>query len=265
MSPLRDRVVRATIAATLTGLTCAKSAQAQQPNTLPSVPPTVLTAGISHERLNNEQPSWQQQDVGLQTGFGPRSLWEIGARRAQRFGLSDSEFNAGLTMPLSAGWNGSIAATYSPESRFFARASGSVQLTRSLSGGWDVHGQWQRRVYDTITTNAFGAGLDKYVGDWRYAAIVTYGRSNVGPIGSVARLQVDRDFGDRAKLSAIATFGRELDSAKPGSQAYRVNSYVLFGVLPISAKWSLRGEVGTHRLTGLYQRTGGRLGVEYLL
>jgi YaiO family outer membrane protein len=265
MSPLHDFIVRATITATIATVTCVRSAQAEQPTTLPPVPPSVLTASVSHEGLSNGQASWQDQSVGLQKGFAPRSLWEIGARRAQRFGLRDSEFNAGLTMPLSQGWNGSVAATYSADSRFFAHARGTLQLTRSLSGGWDLHGQWQRRVYDAITTNTLGAGVDKYVGDWRYAALLTYGRSNIGPIGTVARFQVDRDFGDRAKLSAIATVGRELDSAKPGSQAYRVNSYVLFGVLPMTAKWSLRGELGTHQLGDLYRRTGGRLGVEYIL
>jgi YaiO family outer membrane protein len=236
---------------------------AQPVEQAPPVPATVFWAGLGRESISNGQAAWQQQDIGLRVGFAPRALWEVGARLVQRFGLKDTELSGGLAMPLQAGWSASANATYVPSSNFLAHASGTAQITRSLPGGWDLHANVQRRIYNTLNTNAFGAGIDKYIGDWRYAAAITYARSNLGPVGTTTKFQIDRELGDRAKISAIASFGDELDPARPGAQAYKVSSFVVFGIIPVLPNWAVRGELGTHRLGDLYRRTGGRLGVEY--
>ncbi len=237
--------------------------QAQPAQNVAPVPPTVFSIGAGRESLSNGQPAWQQQDIGLRVGFAPRALWELGARRVERFGLKDTEINGGLAMPLQSGWSANANASYVPSSNFLAHASGTAQVTRSLPGGWDLHANVQRRIYNTLNTNAFGAGIDKYIGDWRYAAAITYARSNLGPVGTVTKFQIDRELGDRAKISAIASFGDELDPARPGTQAYKVSSFVVFGIVPVLPNWALRGELGTHKLGDLYRRTGGRVGVEY--
>jgi YaiO family outer membrane protein len=245
-------------------LLCALCAQAQSSNHEPPTPATLLVLGYGVDSLSNGQPNWQQTDVNFQVGYGPRALWEVGMRRSERFNLNDTEFSAGFAAPLMPGWSAQVSGTYSPKSDFTPRSSGAVQLTRSLAGAWDLHLTLQRRVYGNLSTNAFGAGVDKYVGDWRFASMVTYTRSNLGPIGTVARFQLDRDFGDRAKASAIVALGNELDPARPDAQVYRVSSLVLFGTIPLQPKWALRAEIGTHKLGSLYRRSGGRLGVEHV-
>ena len=177
--------------------------------------------------------------------------------------------------------SGSLHQTLEPRSNYFVgrmqqelgagKGNVGIMLTgvnRVLGDGWVLGAGLRSTRYDRDRANAVSATLERYfdsagAGEWRAAATLVTTRLVGVATSSALRLQLDRYFGDRARLGLLVAGGREIDNLGQGALLIsNVSSVSLSGRWPIAPAWSLLGEVGQHRLGSRYTRSAGRLGVQ---
>lgn len=224
--------------------------------------------GLGRESLSGGLAAWQQTDLTLRHSWAARSQFELRARRTDRFDLVDRELGVSLALPLAEGWDASLAASASPTHRILPRADVTAGLQRQLGNGWVLGGALRATRYDVDRANALSLGAERYfgsaaVGEWRAAATLTATRlAGLGSSGA-GRVQLDRYFGERARLGLLIAAGREIDNLGQGALLVSdVRSVVLLGRWPLGPAAALSGEIGQTRLGSLYRRSGGRLGVQ---
>lgn len=224
--------------------------------------------GAGRESLGNGLGDWQQVDLALRRQLAPRSQFELNARATERFGLRDNELGVGMATPLAGAWDATLAITASSTHRVLARWSLAAGLQRPLGDGWLVGAAIKFSHYDSDRVSALSLNAERYfgssaVGEWRAAATVTATRlAGLGSSGA-ARLQIDRYFGERARLGVLVAGGRETENLGQGAlRVADVQSVVVLGRWPLGAAWAVTGEVGRHRVGATHRRSGGRLGVQ---
>lgn len=230
--------------------------------------PWQAEVGVGRESLSRGLPDWQQTDLALRRRWAPRSLLEVNARETERFGLRDSEWGLALALPLADTWDASLSASASPTHRVLPRSNVSAGLQRQFGDGWVLSGGLRATHYANDRASALTLGAERYFGsaargDWRIAGSATVTHlSGLGSNGS-GRVQLDRYFGERARLGLLVSAGREVENLGQGNVLVSdVQSLVLLGRWSLAPAWALTGEIGHTRVGTQYRRSGGRLGVQ---
>lgn len=238
-----------------------------------------VEAGIGAEQ-GAAGGAWRQQDLGLRATLAPRRSVELQLRRAERYGLADSDLAAGLAWSLGEGWAVGARVQASPEHRFLPQRGVSLELGRELGAGWVLGlgaGQTRYRGDGSVPTEvrSWRLGLERYVADWRGAVALT--RSDVGGGAATGmRLQLDRYFGEVGRLGLIVARGQEVESLPGGLVTSRSTTLVLLGRWPLAPRWAITGELGSTRQSRFERRPatsapapadarrhGGRIGVQH--
>ena len=224
--------------------------------------------GITAESLSAGYAPWHEVAFALRHEWAPRTQIELTLRETERFDRRDEEIGIGLAAPLPGGFGATLAASASPSHAILPRSSLAAGVNRVLGDGWVLGAGLRSTHYDGDRANAVSATLERYFasgggGEWRAAATVVTTRLVGVATSSALRLQLDRYFGDRARLGLLVAGGREIDNLGQGALLIsNVSSVSLSGRWPIAPAWSLLGEVGQHRLGSRYTRSAGRLGVQ---
>lgn len=244
-----------------------------------------IEAGASTERYDHDQSSnWREGDLAVRHWFAPRSLLELTLRDTRRYGLNDTEFGVGLSLPVATDWTLAARVTASPDHRVLARESGSVDLSWAAGAGWVLGAGVGRSLYDgagatgTSGTSTVRLNVERYVREWRFAGGLSRTRLDGGEHDGGWRAQVDRYVGERGRVGVIVAQGRELENLPPaGAVSTRVRTVALIGAWPMGSDWILVGALGrTHnsdsrrrggpddgQAVGVStQRTAARLGVQ---
>jgi YaiO family outer membrane protein len=225
-------------------------------------------AGLGRESLSNGLPSWTQADLALRRAWAPRSSFELNARRTERYALTDHELGAALVLPAGEQWGVQFGASHSPTHRVLPRWSLGAGAQRALPDGWLLGAGWRETRYDSARTSALAFTVERYfgsaaLGEWRAAATATATRLAGATTSGAARVQLDRYFGERARIGLLLAAGREADnSGGAGVVLTDVRSAALLGRWPLGEHWALTGELNHTRQGSLHRRSGGRLGVQ---
>ena len=219
-----------------------------------------VEAGAGVETLSNDSPDWQQADLAVRRRDAGTAL-EVNARTARRYGLHDRELGLGLVWPAGDDWTLSLRAS-AAAADFLPRLGGVAEASRRLGGGWVASAGLGRSLYDPAQAASSGttllrAGLEHYAGPWRLAGGLTRARLDGGAGDSAWRVQLDHFFGDVGRAGLLATGGRELEAAPDGVLSTKVQSLVVLVRVPLAEGWSMAGEAGFTRVSGLERRSGG--------
>jgi YaiO family outer membrane protein len=223
--------------------------------------------GLGRERVSNGLADWQQADLALRRFWAPRSSFELSARRTERYSLTDNEIGTGLALPVGEAWGMSLAASASPTHRVLPRWSLGAGAQRALADGWVVGAGLRETRYTAARTSALSFTVERYfgsaaLGEWRAAATATATRLAGATTSGAGRVQLDRYFGERARLGVLLAAGREADNGSGSVLLTDVRTAALLGRWPIAERWALTGELNHTRQGDLHRRTGGRLGVQ---
>ena len=223
--------------------------------------PWQVELGAGVEQLDNGAPDWRQVDLALRHRFDAQRLGELTLRRAERYGRHDTELGLGVVWPLGESFVVGLRASTAGNAAFLPRRGAQADLNWRGPAGWVLGGGLTRNLYHTPDAPATGstllrAGLERYVGDWRFAGGLTRARLDGGSYANGWRAQVDRFIGDGARLGLALGGGRELESAPQGVLSTRVESLALVGRWPLAESWALVGEATWTRVSAFEQRIG---------
>jgi YaiO family outer membrane protein len=227
-----------------------------------------LEVGASSERgAGAPSGPWGQTDATLRWGFAPRANAEITLRRADRFGVVDSEWGLGVAGPVAPLWSAGLSLTRSTNGELLPTTGLRAELAHELGGGWVLGGAWSRRLYKQNASRATSLTVEHYVGAWRIAGTGTLAQLEGVQRDSTAwRLQLDREFEPGHKLGVVAANGSELDAdGQGGAVTNRFQAFRVLGRWALTPDWALLGDVGVQRQKGLGGRNGGRVALEHRL
>lgn len=222
-----------------------------------------LSQGGDH--LSGDRPAWRATALEAVWTGARGAAAGVALRELSRFDEDDVEAAAFAQAPLG-GFVLALEGSASPTWSFVPRWSAGARVERALPAGWvaSLGGRALRYDGDVSTTAVLAsAGLERYFGRWRAAAVTTAAAVE-GEWSASERLALDVFYGegDRGRAGASVAAGRELE-ALGGGRVLRTDvlAAALSGAHPLGARWAVAWELSVQRQGDLYTRTGGRLGL----
>jgi YaiO family outer membrane protein len=125
-----------------------------------------VRVGGSYETFSDRRVAWRdaQASVSRMTPVG--SVIVTGAR-AERFGLTDSQFELEIYPRLRPGTYAYVAGAYSPDARLYPEYRYAADLYQSLGAGFEGSAGF-RRLGFARTVNIYVGSLSKYYGPWLF-------------------------------------------------------------------------------------------------
>jgi len=214
-----------------------------------------VVVGASHENLDNDLPSWNQQFVEVSRDHDDRGRYRIGVARDERFDNADVSVSLGGDMFFDSDWSAGVDFTFVDDANFQPDIGYSVYAGRSLQDGWVINLRYRRREYETATVGSTTGTVEKYVGDYRIAYAL--GLSHLhGESNSVSHgLTVNWYYSDVSSIGISINTGEEAESIVPGQVLETdVRSATLVGRRAISNRLALQWWLGTHDQGDFYRR-----------
>ena len=219
-----------------------------------------LAAGYSHEALTNGYQDWRSVWLRARHGTEAGTAVYGAARHTQRFGLDDSEFQAGLNLPLAAPFSLTMEAGASPSHNVLPRWSAMAEVGVNAAG-WGLAAGYRRTEYDHSRTDMGIFRLERYLGDFR--AAYTFYPVSVENAGSASghAFRLDWYYSDRDFIGIGYATGREVENAgTAGLLVSDITEYLVTGRRFVTGDWSLLFEAGSHRQAPYYTRNWFSLG-----
>ena len=269
---MRPRATALSLAAALAAAPGAVPAQGTDSDALPDarqaiprVRNTEIEAGFTQEHLSRGHPEWKSWYVEGAHDFARRNTLFGGLGQTERFGLRDDVMWVGLYYPAARDWTLLGEASYSPDHNVLARYSAFGQLHVALPHGWGVAAGLRHSEYTSVYTNTLLSEVERYWGNWRGAYTLYLGKPEDAGSAPAHRLQVNYYYGERSRIGAAFTFGREVENTGPqtGIVTTDVMGLSVFGRHWFAPQWAATWEVLTHEQGNLYRRSGLRLGLRY--
>lgn len=223
---------------------------------------TSLRVAASSENISNGSPDWREASAGLQLRGGPRQVLDLAVADVHRFGLHDSQFAAGYSMPLSATLTGTVEANASPTHRVLARRSFGAGLQYEFAPRWLLHGGARSSSYDSATVNGYQLALEHYTGPYSFM----FGWRPTRAFGATAHgaeLRASYYYNERDSVGLIAAGGKEAASVPGGVVLTDVRSLALLGRHGIGPRWAVTWGASYARQGRLYTRKGINAGLQY--
>jgi YaiO family outer membrane protein len=225
------------------------------------LPRSEYSLWTSSESLNKGLSDWQESGMQFQHLFSHQQNWYANARQTRRFSLRDNEFGLGTSLPLTTKLTASADATLSETHRVLPRSSLQLQMQSAWMEGYGTWVGFRRSRYQQADTDLFIAGVERYVGDYRFAYTLYLADPGAGGHASSHRIQATR-YAESWSLGASLARGREVENI--GGTALLVSDIRYAGIQAAyrfaSQSW-LNLDVGEHRQGSLYSRRGARLAV----
>ncbi len=186
----------------------------------PASPRMRLGVQAAHTWFDKTRDDWSEQHVTLTRQF-EETTGIATARRTRRFGVTDYSVGAALWGQLR-NWALHSDLLWTPSPDIAPRWDGTLEATRSLSGGWELGGGMRHLHYpdnriDMIQTHAGHSGTDWY-------ARATLGRSSGSIAGSGYLNLLYRQYLPAGRfLEATGGFAREEVQTRPGTFDGRIN------------------------------------------
>ena len=225
-------------------------------------PPTVdkpwqwtITAGGTHEGLDNDLPSWNHlfANVGRERNWG---RYRFGLARDSRFGESDLTFSVGGDVRLGPDWSAGLDMAVVDDPWFQPDLSVRAFAFRSLQNGWVANLLLQRREYATTAVNSIVPSVEKYISDFRFAYALGYSRLQGGGGSFNHTLTGNWYYGDRSNIGITISTGEESEAIGAGQVLQTdVVGIGVNGQQALNDRTDLNWWLGSHEQGDFYRRS----------
>jgi YaiO family outer membrane protein len=226
-----------------------------------------VEAGYTFDSLTNNYANWNSEYLNVFLPLHQNGLVNVQLQNANRYGQNDQDINIIYAYPFSYGILNLYGGT-SPNGHFLPQTTFGAEWDGRLPQSFGyILGANQKQFssfYSNASTNAYSLGLEKYIGDFRFAY--------VGTVSSI-----NRDVGSYAsKVQAqwIGPTNNRLGITYAGGMEPTVVSLnnlvpIQFSYVQIDALYWLTNTVGVTAAlwhgneASYYQRNGGQLGLRF--
>jgi len=225
-----------------------------------------VEGGFTKETLDHGKPDWRSVYLEAAHDFAKRQTLYGSVRETERFDFRDTELAAGYYHPLTEHFTAQVEASHSPshnvlpENALFAAGSWEV------SKGWVASGGVRYNEYTDNDSRVLSAGIERYFGSFRAFYAIYNGKPQGAPSASAQRLGLDYYYGEKNRVGAGVTWGREVEYVGPptGIITSDVRAVSVYGRHWLTRAWAVSWEALRHQQGDLYTRTGVRLGLRHL-
>ena len=140
--------------------------------------------GSNYDQLTNNYASWSAQYLNLSVPLKENGLVNVQAQNVQRFSMVDQDLNIAYAYPTKSGVI-NLDGGYSANPNFLPQTSLGLGWNGKLPQGFGyivaANQKQYSESYANAATNMYSLGLEKYIGEFRFAY--------VGMISSINRNQ----------------------------------------------------------------------------
>ena len=224
-----------------------------------------IEGGFTKETLDHGKPDWKSIYLEAAHDLAKRQTVYGGVRETERFDFRDTELAAGYYHPFTEHSTAQVEGSHSsshnvlPENSLFGAASWE------LSKGWVASGGLRYNQYTDNDSRVLNAGLERYFGSFRAFYAIFNGKPQGAPSASAQRLGLDYYYGEKSRVGAGVTWGREVEYVGPptGIITSDVRAISIYGRHWLTPAWAVSWEALRHQQGDLYTRTGVRLGLRH--
>lgn len=249
------RAARTLAAAAPLALAASFTVQAQE------APPSSVGLGFGKEHLSNGSPDWRESSVQLNHMLGQRQSVGLGLTRTRRFGLNDTQVNAGYVTPLHPALVLSLDANASGSHRVLARNAVGGALQYEFARGWLLHGGGRSTRYNDVRVNQGLLMLEHYFSDFS-ASLAWRPARAFGTTAHGLELRASYYYSDRDSAGLIVAGGKEAANTGGGVRLSSLRSAALVGRHWLGQRWALNYSLGHTRQGDFYLRNGFSLGLQ---
>lgn len=223
-----------------------------------------IDAAASHDTLTNGRADWRSETLRLTRRGENHQAVYAGAGETERFGRRDQQFLAGGTLAVGQDGHFSAELGASPTHHILAKDYADLNWHQSLGQGWGAEIGGRRSSYAIGNAALVRLGVERYVGQERFA----YTLFNGGPQGKASasshRFQWSHFYGDHDFVGLAYFQGKETENVGQSIlSTWAVSGVALNGRHDLTARWSVIWEAVSIRQGDLYRRTGAQLGLRY--
>lgn len=223
----------------------------------------VWEAGVARESLTRGLPAWHSRYLnGRWSDDRSRQLF-AGIRETERYALRDRELHLGGGLALGAATQLQLEVGSSDTHRVLAARYGTVQWQHQPGGGWSLGAGWRRSSYDNGVTGVVNLGIERYLGNERFAYTLYSGGPDGAGRAPAHRWQWDHYYGERNHVGLAVSHGRETEYSAGVFVTSRVSGVSLGGAHHLAPGWALVWQGGSVRQGALYTRSGISLGLRH--
>jgi YaiO family outer membrane protein len=219
---------------------------------------------VSRDNLDNGYQDWREAGAELAWRGPPGRLFLFRARETDRYGLRDVEAAILATLPYAGNWSLSLEGSGTSSANVLPEWSAAATVARVLGNGWIASGSWKETRYTTSEVSMATVGLERYVGNYRFAYTAYLSRPHGEAWSPTHRLAASWYGEGLTRLEAGAARGRESENTPAGLITTDVRNLTLSGCLGISPALGLTMEFERQRQGDFYTRKAIRLGARVL-
>jgi YaiO family outer membrane protein len=225
-----------------------------------------MEGGFTKESLTNNKPDWKSIYLEAAHDLAKRETLYGLVRETERFDFRDSEVAAGYYHPFTEHFTAQVEASHSSSHNVLPENAGFAAASWELSKGWVASGGLRYSQYTDNDARVLNAGLERYFGNYRAFYGIYNGKPQGAPSASAQRLGLDYYYGEKSRMGAGITWGREVEYVGPptGIITSDVRAVSVYGRHWFTPFWALSWEALRQEQGTLYTRTGIRLGLRHL-
>lgn len=211
--------------------------------------------GVASSTLTQNRGTWHETSLAVVARDANTRSGYVRAAAVQRFGLTDAVYEAGVYAAVHPKLNVNLTGSYSPQYQNVAHTTLSAGFDSRAGGGYGYQVQYGVRSFRGANAAITSFGVDRYFKDRRLAASVSVAEISNAPGTAVAAGVSYGRFLPCDTESAGFSFGRDVESAAPGTVAvYRTLTYDVNEVHWLSNRMAVNAGAGWNLLIGSYSR-----------
>ena len=225
-----------------------------------------MEGGFTHETLTNGKPDWKSLYLEAAHDLAKRQTIYGGARETERFDFRDTEVAAGYYHPFTERFTAQVEGSHSSSHNVLPENSLLGAASWELAKGWVASGGMRYNQYTDNDSRVLSAGLERYFGNYRAFYAIFNGKPQGAPSASAQRAGLDYYYGEKSRVGAGVTWGREVEYVGPptGIVTSDVRAISIYGRHWLMPAWAVSWEALRHQQGDLYTRSGVRLGLRHL-
>lgn len=226
-----------------------------------------IEAGYTYDSLTNNYANWNSEYLNLFMPLHENGLVNVQLQNANRYGQVDQDINITYAYPFSYG----ILNLYggaSPNGHFLPESTLGTEWDGRLPNAFGyILGVNQKQFssfYSNASTNAYNVGVEKYIGEFRFAYVGTISTINRDAGSYASKVQAQWVGPTNNRLGITYAGGME-----PTVVSLNNLASVQFSYVQVDSLYWLTKTIGITaalwhgREASYYQRNGGQLGLRF--